>query len=181
MTLSASVSNEFIADLFSLPYAIGLLVVSKVFIQSKKLFIASIFIVVFAITVNLTQTKNPILYPILHDGYIEVLEDGYLEGFDDGSVSFLKTNDCQVCGSEPNAYKPVYQGDIFKVTGVSYGGCGLHNCIYLKTELGEFHEDDYSGAQPVLKTNKVVRNSWAEEFGGVMYIPVIVLLQLLSG
>ncbi|MFC1721257.1 hypothetical protein ACFL0K_03335 [Patescibacteria group bacterium] len=155
----------------AIPFMFLIVWISKVKLKNKKIYIFSVVFIIFSIIISITQAKNPILYPILSGGYVEVLKDGYLETNKLWS-GFVReeSSSCNTC-----IYQKLNKGDKYRILGVRLNNDGIPNTITILTEIGGFTEGLMFGN---ITTNKTMRAEWAEYLSRLMN-PVILLLILL--
>jgi len=175
--LSGAVNNGFSRFFMAIPFMILICLVGKFGIKRNKLFYFSIFMVIFSIIVNLTQTKNPLIYPVLSNGYIEILEDGYHIEYSDGSGMFIseeERNDRNFIYSEDTIFTDLKKGEKYKVIGIKVAHPEFGTNVKLVTEVGQFSEYDYKsfeGSQKI-NVNKNVQSSWSKKLSFLMLWPL---------
>ena len=131
--------------------------------------------------VNYTLEWNPLVFPILSDGYITITDDGYATSFSDGSgmVDTVPHNDllCSTCG--PVTSNHVYKGQRYKVLGLKVnGGIDAPYSINLLTELGGFtvHPGRDELNFKFISTNKPADSRFFSNVGILMYYPIIPII-----
>lgn len=179
-TLSGAVNAGLSLYFMAIPFMALMIWISKFKLKNKSLFYFSIALIIFSIGVSHTQTRNPILFPIISDGYIEILENGYQLTFSDGSGGFSLDNkeDIACIGCGEVIYTEVKKGEKFKVLAVRVEHPDFTTSITLVTEIGEFTEHDYrpwGGEERAIGVNKPVRAKWAENLSGLMAWPILPL------
>lgn len=183
-TLSGAVNAGFSRYFVAIPFMALMLWISKTKLKSRLILYASIFFIVISVVVSHSQTENPLLFPIISNGYIRILKDGYQQTFSDGSGGFVlnKEKDDAYSGSGPINYTEVKKGDVFNVRAVRIGYPEFSTSIRLVTEIGEFSEDDYApndGKGKYVKVNKAVRSTWAKYLSTLIVmwpIPLVIFL-----
>ncbi|OHA84493.1 MAG: hypothetical protein A2408_01495 [Candidatus Yonathbacteria bacterium RIFOXYC1_FULL_52_10] len=177
--LGGAVNAGFSGYAMAIPFMGLALWVSRSKLQSRTAFSLAAALIVAAVFVSHTQTKNPILFPVLSDGYVEILEDGYQETFFDGSGGFTQEKDADVCmGCGEITYTKLTKGDIYQVLGVRLGHPDFGTSISVVTEVGEFSKHDYSpsaGMDAYIKLNKPPRAHWADVVSFSMAWPIAFL------
>ena len=192
---AGAVNSGFSKFFWAIPFMITSLYVSLKKIESVKLFIFSILFIIASITVNLTQEKNPILFPILSGGTVEFLEDGYIRTFDmDGSGGFVTKEEkedpdnCRGCGAL--SYKEVRKGEVLPILKVTINHPSMATAFSLLTEKGQIDRNDYEdsavaylGKKAPAKINKNITNKYAQYLSALMYYSAspIYIISLLSG
>lgn len=86
MCLGGAVNDGMTYFAMAVPFMIFLMVVT--FRSDKRIFLLTLAFVLLCIATSLTRDKNPLLYPIIHNGEITVLQDGYQVTYQDGSGGF---------------------------------------------------------------------------------------------
>lgn len=158
--LAGAVNFGFSYYFMAIPFMVFILWVSKSKLRNTGLFYFSIVFIALSIIISYTQTENPVLFPIISDGYVEVLKDGYQRTFvDDGSGGFVLEKDsiprCTGCGEVK--YTKISKGEVYQVLGVRVGHLDFGRNISVVTEIGEFSEYDYAplqGREQYIKLNK---------------------------
>lgn len=185
--LSGAVNNGFSLYFMAIPFMLYMLWVSKFKFQKNILLYVSIFFIIFSIIISHTQTKNPVLYPILSDGYVEILEDGYHDEYSDGSGGFLSYEEkdrdgCVGCGEIE--YLKLKKGEKYKVIGVEISHPEFGTEVNLITKIGQFGEYDYGSSKSLsnksIYINKPVQSNWAKYLGILMAWPAIPMSMLSS-
>jgi len=177
--LAGAVNAGFSRFYMAIPFM--LLLISISIPKGRKISVITIAIVILSIGINKTQESNPILFPILAGGYVQILEDGYLRTFSDGSGGFSKENKlsigCATCGEV--TYQKLKKGEKYKVLKTKIKNPDFGITINLVTEIGEFHESNYKpwGDQaPSIKISKPARAKWAEKISSLMAWPIFFFL-----
>lgn len=145
-------------------------VVLSLMIGTMRLVLLSVVFSVLAVVVNVTQTKNPILYPILSNGYVEILKDGYQQTFFDGSGGFVFEK--WPCDGDCTLTK-LKKGERYRVVGVRVRWPDFGQEVSVVTEIGEFSEYDYNSPGPAIALNKPARAAWADQLSFLMYWPLL--------
>lgn len=187
--ISGALNLGFSGFWMSIPFMVLAVHLAKKFTDNKKILWFTVAFSAAAIIFNITIEKNPLIFPILHDGYVEVQRDGYYRLFSDGSGGFSPTKEddvgCIGCGSV--TYTKINKGDIYKVTGIRLEHPDFGINISVLTEIGGFDEYDYdetntlyaddNGEMPVRLNKDVTR------FGintGILMVWPMMLIMLIN-
>ena len=164
----------------AIPFMIAAIFISKNKLKSVYWMWGTAMLILVSLVLSMTLEKNPIIFPILKEGHIQITRDSYYLRFGDGSGL--------LSSSDPSRYKftpdnptvsRVTEGSIYQVTGVSIDLAGFSNSINLETELGVIFQSSYEAVgddKPLAITNKTVHASWAKKFTQLMGWPIIVYL-----
>lgn len=175
--LSGAFNYGFSRFFMAIPFMALVLWLARKAFANRQVSLASVAFCLLSLVVNLTLERNPLVFPILNDGYVKVNQDGYLQIFSDGSSGFSQTNqgnsDCVGCGE--TTYKPLNKGDKYKVTGVAILHPDFSTTVDLMTEIGRFPEQDYKNNATVT-LNKPVENEIIRSLGALMYYPIAVTM-----
>lgn len=143
-TLGGAFNEGFSRFFFAIPFYIAFFIIIKKF-QAKSIFKKiAIATIAFSLSWNLTLTQNPLMYPILSGGTIEVLDDGYIQTYSDKSAGFQKTTkeeiSCIGCGEV--TYHQVLKGEVILVEGIklNHPDFGLRRSLI--TKYGYLEVDD---------------------------------------
>lgn len=173
------------------PFMVLAIHFSKKLIENRKLYWFTVIFSIGAIFFNITIEKNPLIFPILIDGYVEIQRDGYQVTYDDGSGGFRdhKQDEIQCIGCGPRTYTKVEKGDIYKVEGIKIGHPDFGIDIRVLTEIGEFGEHNFdqsdvssrlyhdeNGELPVKLNKNVTR--FGQNTGILMMWPVFPMMLL---
>ena len=173
--LSGAVNDGISKYFMAIPFMVIMLWISKFKFRKNILFYFSIFLIIFSIIINHTQTKNPILYPIIAGGTIEILKDGYCMKFIDGSSGFYseeeKNFSCTGCG--PVESPILKKGEIYSVTGIEIEHPEFGTDIHLITDACYFSEYNYNAGRENIKISRNAQSVWAKNLGMLMAWPVI--------
>ncbi len=144
--------------------------------HSIKLIILSILIAIFWLFINATIFKNSIIFPILHNGTIEILENGYHQTFFDRSWSYTKEKQNYNGTLGDITYIPLTKWDIYNVTWISASAPDFGFTLTLKTNIWNFSENDFKplySSNPHIKLNKNHYSAWAKYWSYLMYWPLL--------
>jgi hypothetical protein len=142
-------------------------------LRNKKILIGTIAYCTAAILVNSTLEKNPLVFPILNGGTIEILKDGYLETFSDQSGGYVK---------EPNqskdfgkiSYRKLSKGEKFNVTGIEIGHADFSTNVFLKTPIGRF--DYVERDTESVAISQRMESPFVQKMGDLMNYPIFLLM-----
>lgn len=164
---------------FAIPfYVIAFVLSLKIFPRPKgALYVLAL---VFAsIFINTTLEFNPLVFPILNGGYVEVVNDRLQNSSSEDTESFSNKNrsrvECTQCGFKN---KMLVEGYIYRVTGVKVSHRDFSTNVTLLTEVGEFTEYEYKTNRVVIP-NKRVNSILFEKLRILMAYPLF-LVNILS-
>ena len=165
--------------LMALPFMpLALLISMRVL--KKTVFRKLTFILIpFSIILNITLEKNPIAFPILCGGEIEIISDGFQGTYSDGSGGFYD-KEPEKAGDHNVTYKELKKGEKYKVTGIVITAPDFGTKINLQTTIGQFSHSNYqdtSYSSASVLTNKEVQATWLEDLGFLMYWPLLFIFR----
>lgn len=135
-------------------------------------------LIFLSIIFNVTLTKNPLIFPIIDDGHIEIVSDGYYVTYIDGSGGFTTEKSIKVDESQVS-YKRLNKGERYKVNGIKISMSGLSSVLLLQTEIGTFSEIDYQNNGNIeanVLPSKEVYVGWARSLSVLMYWPTVFMM-----
>jgi len=157
-----------------IPFMILAVCISYSFFKISVL-LSTVFLITASLLLNINLEKNPVVFPILHNGYVEILRDAVHTAYFEGSGRLYENKFAE--SDQIATRKRVKKGAIYKVTGIRLSPNGLvGNNIDLETELGIVSESDYKGDEDkkqIAKTNKVVHLQIASTLSFLMYWPFL--------
>lgn len=169
--ISGAVNAGFSGYVAAIPFMILALWISRSKLHNTLLFYGTIALIIIVVFASHTQTKNPILFPIISGGEVEILRDGYQITYQDGSGGFSNDGSCNGCITKTKVSK----GDVHKVVGVLMGYPDFSEKIILVTDIGQFDQYDYApmnGDEKNIRLNKPARAPWADALGVLMGWPM---------
>ncbi len=169
--ISGAVNAGFSRYFMAIPFIVLALWISRSKLNNALLFYGTIALIVVVVFVSHTQTRNPLLFPIISGGQIEILRDGYQITYEDGSGGFSNDSSCDSCITKTKVSK----GDVHKVLGVLMGYPDFGEKIILVTDIGQFDQYDYApvvGDEKNIRLNKPARAAWADALGMLMAWPM---------
>ena len=170
--ISGGVNAGVTAFYLAIPFMLGAVWINFARLKNKKLNYFTSILIFCSIIFSVTLHKNPLIFPIINDGYIEVLSDGYYVSYEDGSGGFVDSPIDQT--SFNVSYKALKKGDRYKVIGIESRLSGFTSVLLLQTEIGPFSERDYQGNlsdEAKVQPSKRVTAEWANMLSILMYWP----------
>lgn len=137
-------------------------------------------LILLSILFNVTLTKNPIVFPILNNGYIEILSDGYHVSYSDGSGGFRAKINSKEWRENKVSIIELKKGEKYQVVGINVGHPDFSTKVNLQTEIGQFSQQDYQGSlydssEAVILPNKKVHAEWTNALSVLMLWPVLII------
>jgi len=132
----------------------------------------TILYIPLAILVNLTAEINPLIFPILKNGTVELLSNGKHITYNDGSGGFYGNGSNEPNNSSVLKKELLSKGDKLDVTGVRVRHPDFSEEVYIVTSIGEFYNDKD------IKTNRTIHALWAEKLSLLMLWPIVPLVLL---
>jgi len=168
--LSGGANTGFSKFFMALPFMLlAILISTKVLKKNiyKKL---TFILILFSIIFNITLTKNPLAFPILDKGSIEIMSNGFHITFSDGSGGFY--DEKLTANSYDNVtYKELKKGEKYKVTGIKITHPDFSTKVYLQTAIGQFSQSNYN-----ITLNKEAHATWVKNLGFLMNWPILFML-----
>ncbi|MEJ0063471.1 MAG: hypothetical protein WDO70_09830 [Alphaproteobacteria bacterium] len=152
----------------ALPFMLAAIALAKKI--SRKAMTGTMLACIAAIAFNMTVARNPLVFPILNDGYVTINENGYLRTYSDGSGGFSSGKETFGGGGQVT-FRELRQGETYKITGVKIGHPEFATTVSLVTEIGQFSEEDYKTAKHISPSKPAV-SDWADKLSFLMNYPV---------
>ena len=177
--ISGAMNTGFSAFFMAIPFMLSASYISIVKLRSSLVTTFTHVLILLSIIFNLTLTTNPIVFPVLNEGTIEILTDGYHVSYEDGSGGFIHEKDIRNLSGFKPSYIKLNKGDKYKVLGVNIGHPDFSTKINLETKIGQFRERDYRGRNTLSKAtillNKKVQADWVNAASFFMMWPMLFL------
>lgn len=167
---------------FAIPFFAAACFLSLKLVPTRWLLYGTGIFMLIAIAVNLTLEKNPLVFPVLDGGSIEVHKDGYYKSFPDSGV-FVEDEPC-VPGNPIRCDDAVVSvlpaGTRLPVVGVRMESAGVGlNDVVLITESGmTISKTNIYIYKDSLSVDKPIESTLFSELGSLMLYPFLPLLLL---
>ena len=177
--LSSSVNAGFSRFLMGVPFMLLAIIIS-IAVFGSRVAIGTGWLIFISIFTNATLEKNPLIFPILRGGQIEVLHDAVHITFSGGSGALFEKN-YTTSWDEGAVYKPVKRGSVYNVTGVNFSHPDFSSQVNIKTDLGQISERNYKKTnyrhgKQLVKTNKIVHFHLFDRISLLMAWPILFLI-----
>lgn len=151
--------------------------------QRRWVLVCTILFSLVSVAINVTLEKNPLVFPILNGGYLEVHKDGYYETFPmspptDGLYVGQKpcTPESSVACEEGTIAVPIQAGTRLAITGIRVEHPDFGKDVIVITESGRtFSTNDINFEKGALTTNLPIENHIVSLLGILMIWPILLL------
>lgn len=178
--VSGAFNYGFSRFLLAVPFVVVANVLAVRLTKRKLLFVVTLLFSIAAAAVNLTLERNPLVFPILKGGYVEVRKDGYYESWPKYGLEgvYFQEEPCtpesHVACDGQTIVTPIKAGTRLKVTGVRMEYPDFGKSIVLITESGmTFSTENFYLAEDALTTNSPVESRLFSKFGILMMWPAL--------
>lgn len=165
----------------ALPFMAGACVLAWKYSSKRILFYITVAFCLVAIAFNLTLERNPLIFPIIDDGNVEVLVDGnHLTFVADGSSGFFDASFCanpnnrEYCEEVTSSNTFIEKGSVFKVKEVQLTSREFARVINIVTEEGYSFSHELISHNEI-RVDKEITNPTFEKAGVLMSWPLVPL------